>query len=101
MPRRAVDNLELERWRQLPAADVLRGLADHAKQDRDFHPRESRLSTRWHASIAGQDFELLCTGPKFLDTRANKGGGGAVDLAMHLFSLGFKQAVAVLRNRGI
>ncbi|MBZ3343388.1 hypothetical protein IPR00_22095, partial [Xanthomonas perforans] len=37
--------------------------------------------------------ELLATGPKWYDTRAEKGGGGAIDLAMHLLRLDFVSAV--------
>jgi hypothetical protein len=85
----------------LAASDVLRLLADHVKEDGDFIPRESHQSSRWHATVGGHDFELLCTGPKFLDTRAGTGGGGAIDLAMHLLHIGFKQATQLLRTKGI
>jgi len=37
--------------------------------------------------------ELLVTGARFLDTRADKGGGGAIDLAMYLFRLSFVDAL--------
>lgn len=99
--RKSVDNLEIVRWRQTAAIEVLRVLADYARQDVSFVPRSSHGSTRWHVSVGGTDFELLCTGPKFLDTRANKGGGGAVDLAMHLLGLDFKRAAKLLRAKGM
>lgn len=98
MGRRAVDNLTLARWRALDAVVVLCALAEHAKQDPEFKPRQSRDTTRWHASVAGVDYEILCTGPKFLDTRTNRGGGGAVDLAMQFLRLNFKQAVSILQG---
>lgn len=101
MARKAVDNFDLARWRSLDAASVLLLLADYAKQDHDFIPRASLTSTRWHATAGGNDFELLCTGPKFLDTRANKGGGGAIDLAMHLLRMDFRQAAKLLHSRGL
>lgn len=94
-----MDNSVLERWRGMDAASALQALADYAKQDASFHPRASVNTTRWHATIKGVDVELLCTGPKFYDTRSGKGGGGAIDLAMHLLQLQFKQAVAALRER--
>ncbi len=100
-PRKSVDNFELARWRRLPAIDVLHLLADHAKQDTHFVPRESAASTRWHVAIDDRNFELLCTGPKFWDTRANLGGGGAVDLAMHLHGVTFKEAAQILRSKGL
>lgn len=91
----------LERWRAMDARVVLNAIADHSKQDRTFDPRTSHDTTRWHANIAGRDVELLCTGPKFFDTRARRGGGGAIDLLMHLYGIDFKAAVARLRSRGL
>ena len=35
----------------------------------------------------------MTTGPKWYDTRAHYGGGGAIDLAMHLLNLSFVEAV--------
>jgi hypothetical protein len=91
--------MELGRWRTIDATIVLAALADHAKRDPTFEPIKNRSTTRWHASVEGRDFELLLTGSKFFDTRADKGGGGAIDLAMHLFRADFKAATNVLRNR--
>jgi hypothetical protein len=98
---RDIGEARLARLRALPAALVLRRLANHAKKDRDYRPIKNPHSTRWHASVGDYDVELLCTGPRFWDTRAGCGGGGAVDLAMHLFNLDFKRAVALLKLRGI
>jgi hypothetical protein len=36
------------------------------------------------SSPEGAAWELLVTGPKWFDTRAGKGGGGGIDLVMHL-----------------
>lgn len=94
-----MDNLTLTRWRTLDAVVVLRAVADHLKQDTAFRPRHSHDTTRWHASVAGHDYEILCTGPRFLDTRANRGGGGAVDLVIYLLGVDFKHAVEVLEDR--
>ena len=97
----AVDNSALERWRSLDAVGVLLAIADHAKRDASFVPAKAAHTQRWHASVGGQDFELLLTGPKFWDTRGNVGGGGAVDLAMHLARLKFKEAVRLLADRRV
>ena len=99
MGRRAVDNVTLTRWRTLDAVVVLRAIADHLKQDAEFRPRQSHDTTRWHASVAGHDYEILCAGPRFFDTRAARGGGGAVDLVMHLLDVNFERAVNVLQDR--
>ena len=95
---KAVDNFALARWRGMDAASALQALADYAKQDASFRPRANTETTRWHATIKGGDFEILCTGPKFYDSRSGHGGGGAIDLVMHLLQLEFKQAVAALRE---
>jgi hypothetical protein len=52
-------------------------------------------------STAGADFELLVTGLKWFDARAGKGGGGAVDLCMHLLGLDFVAAVKLLCRAGL
>lgn len=96
-----MDNSELSRWREIPSHVALLTLADFAAIDRHFEPRVSTGSTRWHANVAGQDFEILCTGSKFFDTRVATGGGGAVDLAMHLLNVNFKEAVRILRRKGM
>ena len=96
-----MDNSELARWRALEAHVTLRALSDHAKQDPTYVPKANPASTRWHASVAGRDFELVCTGSKFFDTRTASGGGGAIDLAKHLLAVPFKTAVEVLRRKGL
>lgn len=99
MPR--IDCGELGRWRNLDAAVSLIALADYAKRDPTFEPIKDRATTRWHANVAGRDFELLLTGPKFFDTRSETGGGGAIDLAMHLMQADFMTATGALRRRGL
>lgn len=93
-----MDKSTLERWRVADAAKVLVVIADHAKQDRTYSPQKNVHSTRWHVNCNGFDFELLLTGPKFWDTREGTGGGGAIDLVMHLHKESFKHAVRRLRQ---
>lgn len=98
---RYVDNLEFVRWREMDSIHVLSMLADHIKEDSLFHPRSSYQTTRWHAHFAGHDWEFLCTGPKFWDVLMDSGGGGAIDLVMHLHGLNFKAATKLLKERGM
>ena len=95
---RPVDNSDLERWRSLDAMAVLEAAATHVRVDRDYRPRGSNSTVRVHISADGRDFELLLTGVKWYDTRAKAGGGGAVDLAMHLFHSNFRQACQKLKE---
>ncbi len=96
-----VDNFELKRWRCLDATEVLGRICTYAKRDPTFTPRSCLQTTRWHCSVEGAEYELLCNGAKFYDTRAGIGGGGAVDLAMHLKQLAFKPAARLLRSLGL
>jgi hypothetical protein len=89
-----VDKSLLSRWRELPAVDVLTALVTYVAL-------KSPLSSRWHARFGSREYELLLTGPKFWDTREHKGGGGAVDLAMHLARVDFAGAVRILQSTGL
>lgn len=97
---RSVDNSELERLRSLSVLDVLRTMAENARIDRDFTPVRAVGTQRVHVSAGGADWEILADGARFYDIRAGKGGGGAVDLVMHLWRVPFKQAVKMLREAG-
>ena len=101
MRRQPVDNSELARWRCLDAGDLIERLCTYAKQDPTFQPRLHGQATRWHCNMDGAEYELLCDGPKFYDTRACLGGGGAIDLVMHLRQLEFKPAAQLLRKLGL
>ena len=96
-----MDNSEIQRWQRIEAIKALAALADYAKEDVSYTPRLSSKSTRWHATAGGTDFEIICTGEKFWDLRAERGGGGAIDLAMHLFGGTCKQAVKTLKDRNL
>jgi hypothetical protein len=96
----AVDNSELTRLRDMETLRTLALLAEHVGVDKDFKPIKSRATRRVHVSAAGAEWELLVNGPKFYDTRAGTGGGGAIDLVMYLWGVPFKTAVAMLRRAG-
>ena len=79
-----VGSEELEGYRSLACEVVLPKITDYIKADPSFTPIRDSHTHRWHLTAGGRDFELLSTGPKFYDTRAKRGGGGAIDLVMHL-----------------
>ena len=99
MPR--VDTDEIKRWRNLDATNVIVALAQHAKRDPTFIPIKDQSTTRWHVRVCDREFELLLTGPKYYDVRAEVGGGGAIDIAIHLCRIDFKAATGLLRRVGI
>jgi hypothetical protein len=92
---------ELTRLRELRAIEVLSAVAEHVKRDSSFKPRASSTTSRVHVRAAGSDWELLIDGPKFFDTRARKGGGGAIDLVMYLWRAKFNRAIEMLREAGL
>lgn len=91
--RRSFSLATLARLRELPSEAVLVHLAIAVKPDPTFAPVKDVASRRWLAHTTRGDFEILTTGPKWYDTRARKGGGGAIDLAMHVLGLSFVDAV--------
>ena len=50
---------------------------------------------KWHS----QDHTINITGSKFFDWKQDKGGGGAIDLVMHVNQSDYKQSVAWLSER--
>ena len=92
-----IDGVDLARWLRLDAATAVAAITDHAKRDQTFKPVKDATTSRWHVTVDGNEFELLLTGPKFWDTRARTGGGGAIDLAMHLVAIDYKGAVRRLQ----
>lgn len=73
----------IRRLRCIPLTAVLQAVG--ARQDRDD-------KARWHAATG----TVSVTGAKFFNWNTGAGGGGAIDLAMHLCGFDFKPAVAWL-----
>ena len=73
--------------------ETLDALGLYWKRDPDFVPVKDKATVRLNVSIGGGGVELLATGPKWYDTRTEKGGGGAIDLTLHLFQVDFVIAV--------
>jgi hypothetical protein len=80
----------------MPSETALTWVAIDLKADTSFFPVKDSSSRRWHARTPCGEFEILTTGSKWYDTRAKRGGGGAVDLVMHLCELPFVDAVKYL-----
>jgi hypothetical protein len=87
--------------RELPLSVVLDKLGDAGllfwRRDLEFVPEKDKRTIRvFVCTPAGSSWELLFTGSKWYDTRARKGAGGGIDLAMHLLRVDFVQAVKLL-----
>jgi len=57
--------------------------------------RDPRDSAKWHTARG----VLSVNGPKFMNWNLGLGGGGAIDLVMHVRQLGFGQALEWLEHR--
>ncbi len=97
--RRRLDRATLARLRAMPSEEALALLSIYLKVDRDYRPIKNHTTRRWHAHTERGHFEILTTGCKWYDTRARKGGGGAIDLVMHVEGVPFVDAVTYLRQR--
>ena len=82
--------------REMPSEHALTRIAIHVKADPTYRPLKQAASRRWHIRTVSGEFEILTTGVKWYDTRAKRGGGGAIDLAMHVLGLSFVDAVKQL-----
>lgn len=93
--KKAVSQATVQRanaLRALPLLKALEAVGAYAKLDASYEPAKNRNSSRYHVSVNSHDYELLICQEKWYDTRACKGGGGAIDLAMHLFAEPFGKA---------
>lgn len=76
---------ELQRLRQIPLPGILR----HLGATPDPHDPQ-----RWHTA----EGTLSITGQKFFNWNQTTGGGGAIDLLIHLCRLDFNSAIAYLQT---
>jgi hypothetical protein len=95
--RRGETDIALPLIRALPLDLLLHFYCRSARLDTAYKAIDCR-SQRWYVRAdAGHLIELIFTGSKWYDVRRNKGGGGAIDLYMHLLGSTFQDAVAELR----
>jgi hypothetical protein len=97
--RQSFESSTLLQLRVMPSEAALALLTIDLKMDPSFVPLKDSTSRRWHARTAHGEFEILTTGTKWYDTRAKRGGGGAIDLAVYLCDLSFVDAVKLLMRR--
>ncbi|WP_336696255.1 MULTISPECIES: hypothetical protein [Burkholderiales] len=101
MARKSFDDETLAWVRAMPLSQVLDRLRDDGllfwRRDADFRPEKDERTVRlFLSSSSGFAWEILVTGPKWFDVRAGKGGGGSIDLVMHLLGIDFVKAVKLL-----
>jgi hypothetical protein len=99
--KRSFDDAKLSRLRGGFVTDALTRLGLHWKIDSDFQPTKNAKTKRLYVSVGSCVAELLLTDQKWYGVRSERGGGGYLDLAMHLSSLDIVRAVKVLTAREI
>jgi hypothetical protein len=77
--RRSFDPAALDALRSIPPAETLDRLGLVWKIDRDFRPQKDSRTVRLHVAVGAGVVELVVTGARWYDTRAQRGGGGAID----------------------
>ncbi len=97
--RKSFRETTLLHLREIPSDAALNSLAICCKADASYHPIKDSNCRRWHVRTAFGEFEILTTGVKWYDPRAKVGGGGAIDLAMHILQVSFVDAVKILAAR--
>lgn len=94
--RKSFDDADLDRLREVVISDALTRMGLYWKVDPDFLPEKNSSTQRLYVSVGSRVVELLVTDMKWYDARAEKGGGGGIDLAMYLLNLDFVHAVKAL-----
>lgn len=90
---------DIARLRSMSADDTFKLLDLYTKTDREYQPQKNAQSKRVNVSVGSSVIELIVTDAKWYDSRAQRGGGGAIDLTMHLYREPFVKAVQRLQAR--
>ena len=100
MSGKKIPNELLDQYRAMPVVDVLNRLNVYYTFDREYKPRGDADSKRLIVSVEQGNYqELIVTGNRWYNTRKSVGGGGAIDLVMHLFGDDFLGAVKRLQKK--
>jgi hypothetical protein len=99
--RRSFDDAFVERLRSVPVLDALNSLGLYWRIDPTFQPVKNANTKRLYVSVGSSVIEMLLVDRKWYDVRLGIGGGGCIDLAMHLLDLNFVQAVKALSKHSI
>lgn len=95
---KSFDKKLLEKYRNLDCERIIPIVCDYFKEDTTFRPTKNDNTRRWNIKVLDKELEILTTGPKWFDVRSQKGGGGAIDLIMHLMESDFVSAVKLLNK---
>lgn len=83
---------ELNRLRAMSVEATLKLFNLPFRVDEDYRSYKNTDSKKLIVTIDSRQVELIITGEKWYDVESKRGGGGAIDLTMHLFREPFKAA---------
>ena len=98
MAKKKFSDEELKRLREMPLLKALDALELHYQHDPDYKPRKSQESMRVIVSVKDLVYTLQLTGMRWYDMHSKDGGGGAIDLTMHLMQCDFFHAAKLLQK---
>lgn len=87
---------EITRARAVPLVNALEKLGYCVSKDGAFEPRKTQRTMSVFISNEEDSRELILTGEKWFDKTSKTGGGGAIDLVVHLKGGRFTRAVRLL-----
>jgi len=87
------DDELITRFRVMTVEKAAQVLGLYCKKDAHYESTTHRNSKCYHISKDGEVFEIIVTQLKWFSTRRGVGGGGAIDLTMHIYGEPFKAAL--------
>lgn len=100
--RKKFDDATLARLREVRPDRALHAIGLVVRVDQSYVPVKTSSSFRVHVSDdRGGVFELLITDAKWFDQAGGVGGGGAIDVVMHVLRIDFVAAVRRLVAAGL
>ena len=92
--KRRFDEKILEILRNKPLTWAMDHVGFMVHEDRTFTPFKDKRTKLYYVSRGFENYEILVTGPKWIDKRnTEKSGGGCIDLVMYLCKTDFVGAV--------
>ncbi|KPY55670.1 hypothetical protein [Pseudomonas amygdali] len=93
---KSFDDELITRFRVMTVEQIARILGLYCKQDKEYESSHYRNAKCFHISKDGEVFEIIVSQLKWYSTHRRCGGGGGIDLTMHIFGESFKAALTRL-----
>jgi len=84
--------------RRISVPDVATALGLYCKRDISYRSQIHLKSECYHIGVGSAVFQIVVTGQKWFSCSYGVGGGGAIDLTMHLFGESFQAALLRLEK---